>query len=446
MATADKEAAVRDLAHVSRSDRIGRLFGLELFGYQAAIADDPAPDVVTTCGRQVGKTETAGAIAADAFVCSNGYDVMVCAKWQETANETFRRAKAHLGTAGFGEGHPEIESWNKTELESVTGARLYSKTLKTAEGESGDNQRGKLPRVVIADESAIIEDSVFEQVIEPMFATHGADHEFYLFSTPRGRQGYHFEKHENDPEWSAHHIATPEGGVVDTEWVEGRKADVDELTWRQEYLGEFIDLGEVYIPRATYDGAATPHPDGPVEFLGVDIARQGTDRTVYLPMDGEGSVIEKAIAAEDVSDVPGIVDRIQSYASRHDTLQAVGIDENAVGGGVVDYAAMGLGGLIHPVKFTAKSKGQMYRKLKADLEQGAIAVPDADRSDSDHAVRLRDETVNLQFDYTANGNLKVGHAPGGRDDYADALAIVNWIRDKYADMSEREERSFASSF
>lgn len=430
MATVEQaEAEVRKLAQAPRSERVSRLFEFDPFEYQDRILDDRNSDVVVTCGRQVGKTETAGAVAADAFVCSNGYDVMVCAKWQETANETFRRAKQHLSRAGFGESHPEIESWNKTELESVTGARLYSKTLKTAEGEAGDNQRGKLPRVVIADESAIIEDSVFEQVIEPMFATHGDDHEFYLFSTPRGRQGYHFEKHENDPDWSSHHISTPEGGVVESEWVEGRKSDVDRLTWRQEYLGEFIDLGEVYIPRSTYDRATAPTPTGEVAYLGVDIARRGKDRTVYLPMTETGVVVEEYIQAEDISDIPGIVETIRSYDTRHDSLKVVGIDENAVGGGVVDYAAMGLGNVIHPVSFTTKSKGQMYRKLKADLEQQLVTVPDPNETDGDHAIRLRDETVNLQFDYTQNGNLKISHAPGGRDDYADALAIANWVRE-----------------
>lgn len=429
MSVEQAEAELRELASATRSERVGRLFGFEPFDYQAAILDDPNPDVVTTCGRQVGKTETAGAVAADAFVCSDGYDVMVCAKWQETANETFRRAKAHLANAGLGESHPEIASWNKTEIESQTGARLYSKTLKTAEGESGDNQRGKLPKVVIADESAIIDDSVFEQVIEPFFITHGDDHEFYLFSTPRGRQGYHFEKHENDPEWSEHHISTLEGNAADRQWVEDRKATVDELTWRQEYLGEFVDLGEVYITRDAYDANTTTSPAGPVEIIGVDVARKGKDRTVYVPMTADGTVVEDEIASEATSDIPGIVDRIQSYATRHDSLIAVGIDENAVGGGVVDYASMGLGKVIHPVTFTTKSKGQMYRKLKADLEAGALQLPDPDRTGAgDDTVRLRDETVNLQFDYTRNGNLQISHAPGAHDDYPDALAIANFVR------------------
>lgn len=428
----EREEEVRELAHGTRSARVERLFSFEPFDYQAAILDDDASDVVTTCGRQVGKTETGGAIAADAFVCSDGYDVLIAAKWQETANEMLRRAKAHLSRAGFGEPHPEIETWNKTEIESVTGARLYSRTLKVADGEMGDNQRGKRPRVVVIDESAIVDGEAITQVIRPMFLTHGDDHELYLFSTPRGKQGFHYEKHANDPDWSAHHVPTHDCPLIDDDYLASERASVDELTWQQEYLGEFIDLGEVYIPRATYeqcigDGASTLSG---ACYLGVDVARQGRDRTVYIGMDATGRVA--VLDAEDLSDIPGIVSRISTLHEQYD-FQAVGIDENAVGGGVVDFSAHEVDRAMHPIPFTTKNKSRMYRKLKADLESGELTVPSP--ATSEDADRLRTETVNLQYDYTKNGHLRVQHAPGGRDDYADAFAIANWVRENAIDDS-----------
>lgn len=420
----DAHAELRDLAHGRRSERVERLFGFSPFDYQRDILDDPSPDVVTTCGRQVGKTETGGGVAADAFVCSAGDDVAVFAKWQETADEMLRRAKKHLRNAGFGSDHPEIASWNKTSVESVTGARLYSKTLKVAEGEAGDNQRGKLPRVIIIDESALVSGEVIESVIRPMFLTHGDDHELYLFSTPRGKTGFHYEKHANDASWSAHHVPSAANPLIDDGYLAEERAGVEELTWQQEYLGEFIDLGEVYIPRSTYEQCQPAGEASTPAYLGVDVARKGDDRTVYVPMDEHGTVPGDLIEAEPLSDVPGIVSRIQTLHSQHD-FTGVGIDENAVGGGVVDYAGMGLGSVIRPVTFSTKAKSKMYRKLKADLEQQDLALPAAT---DENTERLRDETVNLQFDYTANGHLKVEHAPGGRDDYADSLAIANHVR------------------
>ena len=433
--SADADTVVSELATLSRSERIKHLFDWELWPYQADIADDPNPDVVVTCGRQVGKTETGGAIAAEAFVTSDGFDVMITAMWQDTANELFKRAKGHLKRGGLNEQHPHIETWNKTEIESVTGARLYSRTLSTQGADEGDKERGKLPRMVVIDESAIIDGTVIEKVIRPMFLTHGDDHELYALSTPRGKQGFHYEKHANDDDWSSHHVPSSASPKIDDGYLAAERESVDDITWRQEYLGEFVDLGEVYIPSDTYD-AATTDEFGTPAVLGVDVARRGSDRTVYVPLDTSGRVVASAIESETLSDIPGIVSRIQTLHDRHH-FQAVAIDENAVGGGVVDFASMNLGRVIVPVSFTTKSKSQMYRKLKADLERADVQVPDASVFESEHAQRLRDEVCNLQYDYTANGHLKVGHAPGGRDDYADALALANWIRTRVSDPRDR---------
>ena len=417
---------VHKLARMPRSERIKVLFDWELWDYQADIADDPNPDVVVNCGRQVGKTETGGAIAADAFVTSNGYDVMIAGKWQETADELFRRAKQHLERAGFHEGHRDIARWNRTEIESVTGARLYSKTLKTSGGDAGDSQRGKRPRVVVIDEAAIVESEPIEKVIKPMFLTHGDEHELFLLSTPRGKQGYHYEKFANDPEWSAHHVPSSKSPKIDDEYLEKERKSVDGITWRQEYLGEFVDLGEVYITAETYDACQGDFVPDTLEYLFVDVARQGSDRTVYMAMSANGTAVP--LDAEALSDIPGIVSRINTLHEEHQFL-SIGVDETAVGGGVIDLSSYGLSGILEPITFSLKSKSQMYRKLKADLERGDLTVPNGRETNADeHAVRMRDETVNLQYDYTANGHLKVGHAPGGRDDYADALAGVNWLR------------------
>jgi len=442
MSATEAKQELRQLAKADRSDRVKRLFNFDAFDYQAAILDDPSPDVVTTCGRQVGKTETGGALGADAFVCSDGHDIMFAAKWQETADEMLRRAKSHLANAGFGEDHPEIVTWNKTEVESITGARLYSKTLKVADGEAGDNQRGKLPRVVIIDESALILADVIEQVIRPMFLTHGDDHELYLFSTPRGKQGFHYEKHANDDAWSEHHVPSSASPLIDDDYLEAERESVDELTWRQEYLGEFIDLGEVYISRDAYRKCVTGGvPElGGQRYLGVDVARKGNDRTVYMGMDAAGNTVP--LDSESISDVKGIVDRIGTLHKTHQ-FQAVGIDENAVGGGVVDFAIFDVDDAMNPIPFSTKNKSQMYRKLKGDLESADLALPDP--ASSDHADRLRTETVNLQYDYTANGHLQVSHPPGGRDDYADALAIANWVRENAVKKTTRRRSGSSPS-
>lgn len=421
------ESEARRIAREGRSTRVREFFGFDPFDYQAAILDDPNSDVVTTCGRQVGKTETGGAIAADAFISSDGWDVMIAAKWQETADEMLRRAKSHLKNAGFGESHPEIESWNKTEVESSTGGRLYSKTLKVADGEAGDNQRGKLPRVVVLDESAIVDGEAIQQVIRPMFLTHGENHELYLFSTPRGKQGFHYEKHKNDDSWSSHHVPSSANPLIDDDYLADECESVDELTWKQEYLGQFIDLGEVYLPSNLVRPAIADSPpsraEGSRAWLGVDVARGGHDRTVYTAVDEKGSVF--LIASEDTSTMPGVVGRIKSLDARHD-FSGILIDENAVGGGVVDFSteAPKLEGKVEAVTFTTKTKQAMYQGLKKAFEAGEMQLPEHDR--------LIHELTSLQFDFTQHGKLRVHHPPGGHDDFPDSLALANHGRNTHS--------------
>jgi hypothetical protein len=87
----------------------------------------------------------------------------------------------------------------------------------------------------------------------------------------------------------------------------------------------------------------------------------------------------------------------------------------------------GLQDLVEGVKFTTQSKDTMYRNLKTHLEAGKLTIP----ADIDYYTKLEQETTGLAFDFTQNGYLKVSHPPGGHDDFADALAGANYMRDGY---------------
>jgi len=416
----------KDLVNEPRSERIEALFNRGLYDYQKAIADDENSNVVVTCGRQVGKTEVAGAIAGDALLFGEG-DVMVAARWQDTANETFRRMIEHFERSdipieGFG-----VEKDNRTEWELSNGRRAYSRNLDATGGlEEGDTERGKVPQTVIVDESAMFrEDKVFTEIIMPMFATFSGDHELYLFSTPRGRNNYHYEKHKQDDDWSSHHVPTSANPAVSEDWLQDRKAEVDGITWRQEYLGKFVQSGEdKYLDRddirrcvAPGDLNEAPSLQEEPTYLGVDVARKGDDRTVYIIMDEAGDVIRTE--HEDENKLTEVVARVRTLDARYH-FNEIRVDENAMGGGVVDFTEYDLGGKMRPTKFSRRQKQQMYQSLKKCIEEGELSFPENER--------LIHELSVLEYSYTPTGKLKVGHPPGEHDDYADALALANYAR------------------
>lgn len=435
-ATGDLTQTATELSQLPRSERIKRLFGLELFGYQAEIADAPESGVVVTCGRQVGKTEVGAAIALDGALFNPGEDVMVAALWQETADELFRRSKELVRQGPFTKEQLGVVRDNSRQWEFSHGGRIYSRSLNASSGsEYGDAQRGKLPKVVIVDESAVIHDRVFEEVIEPMFATHGDTHELYLFSTPRGKSGYHYRKHVYDDAWNAVHVPTSASPLVDEDWLERKQADIDQLTWKQEYCGEFVEEADAYLPHDIVDPCVRPDPESADTYdtdarrvLGVDVARQGRDRTVYYDLGTDG--VTRQVLSEDQSTIDGVVGRLTHLHEQND-YAVILVDENGLGGGVVDFGQAGLGRVVREFTFSTKGKQTLYQSLRKSLESGELVLPDDDR--------LIGELTSLQYDYTQHGYLKVSHPEGGHDDHPDALALANHARQRIERLTRRRQ-------
>jgi hypothetical protein len=402
----------------SRSRRVAAWFGFEPHDYQAVVLDDGAPELTWNAGRRSGKTVTAGAVPADWALTHGGEDALILAPYQETADEMFRETKEYLDSFGDA-GSVGIDTANEKTYELANGARVMSRTL----GTEGRQQRGKGPSCIVLDEAAVVDETTIRQVIRPMFATH--DHyEFWLTSTPNGQQGYFYEKHVHDDSVASYHNTTADNPLVGEEWLADERASVDDLTWRQEYMGEFLELGNAYLsgslvapcmPGRNDDVADPPaiatDPEIP-KWLGVDPARGGADRSVFTSVDALGRVFD--LQAWDQQTVPEAVGQIKTLDREHG-YEGILIDENAVGGGVVDFADEDLPN-VEPVVFSSKSKQAMYTNLKKCLEDEDLLLPNEDR--------LFYELTGLQYNYTKSGILRVEHPPGGHDDYPDSLALA----------------------
>lgn len=409
----DKEKLI-ELRDKPRSERLETLCDFGAFDYQEELLNKSAKVVKAAVkpGRQVGKTVTGGAIAADEGI--RGSDVMILAPYEDTGAEmmeAFRnhvsRAEERLSGTGFNVG---VETRNKTEWTFSNGGRVRMRTV----GTDGTQIRGKNPNVVLVDEAAYIKDSIFTEVIEPFFSTH-ENYQFYLFSTPAGKSGYFYEKVVQDDDWYSPHWPSEISPLITSEFLQDKKEQLDSITFAQEYLGEFVDEGDAFLPFDTVQPCiGEPELSGKV-WLGVDVARKGKDRTVYTARDENKNV--EILAAEDTSTIPGIIGRIKQLHQEY-TFEKVLVDENAVGGGVVDDEELNAMGIIQGVKFTTKSKHEMYNRLKTDFESQSLCIP--------QHRKLIDELTSLQFSVTQNGYYKVKHPDGGHDDFADSLALANW--------------------
>jgi len=406
-----------ELKDLPRSERIAKLFDFQPFPYQADLIDKADNnDVFKSAvkpGRQVGKTETGGAIAAERAL--SGHDVMILGPFEDTVSEMMEAARNHLeaceqkfANAGYELG---TEYRNKTDWKFQGNGRLRARTV----GSDGTQIRGKNPDVVLIDEDAYIKDSIHTEVIEPFFSTHKT-YEYYLFSTPAGKTGYFYEKVEQDESFFSPHWPSEISPLIDKDWLEQKRKELDGRTYQQEYLGEFVDEGEALFPHDVIQPlTADVSLSGP-KFLGVDIAREGSDRTVYTAIDETGSV--EILAAEETSTMDGVLGRIRDLHREH-TFETIVVEENSIGGGVVDFGR-DMADVMQPFKSTSKSKHQLYKRLQKDIEGEEITLP--------NNRRLIDELTSLEFEFTQHGYMKVSHPEGGHDDYPDSLAFANWGR------------------
>lgn len=446
--------AIADLYSRDRSERVPILFEFEPYTYQSDLLDYAGEQDTTQAavkpGRQVGKTVTGGLIAADEFV--KGSDVMILGPFEDTVNEMMEAFKSHIDTLqDFLNGSSvslTLETDNELEYESASGGRVRARTV----GSRGTQIRGKNPNVVLVDEAAYIKSSIFTEVIEPFFSTHDS-WQFYLFSTPAGKNGYFYDAVDgkNADEWFSPHWPSEISPLISDEFLEKKEQQLDSLTYAQEYLGEFVDEADSYLPfelvKPCVDADAHKTRTNP-RWLGVDPAEKGEDRMVITDIDNEGVVhniwskqtvtgpefvgLLKDLHTSDTAPEPDIGTR---------TLPPRGYEkiivESNMAGLATDIAQSDLGGVIMPVKSTRKSKGPMYKRLKRDLEAGELALP--------NYRRLINQTTSLQYSYTANGYLKLSHPPNGHDDYPDSLMLANAGRTGIAREYQAEQANQTNS-
>lgn len=420
-----------------RSKRVELLFGFEPTDYQAELLDRERSggrvEAAVKPGRQVGKTLTGAIIAADAVYQYPGEDILITAPFQETADEMFRETKNYFRQGPLTLKEYGVTKDNEQTWEFSHNGRILSRTLGQLSDES-PGQRGKNPVVVIVDEAHYTKDDIYTGTIEPFFITH-PEYEYYLFSTPRGKSGYFYEKVEHDDRWYSPHWPTRISPYAQQDFIDRKRAELDSQTFAQEYEGEFVEASDAYLPHGIVNPCIDHDPQRDSHaprFLGVDPARKGDDRLVIYDIDADGHWHN--IWAEEYTEGPQFVGQLTALQTGgaiptpdigtgrapNGGYADIAIEDNAVGGYGADFAEANLGRVVTAVTSSNKSKQAFYQRLKNDLESGNITLP--------NNRRLIDELTSLQYSYTQTGLLKIAHPPGGHDDYPDALMLANAAR------------------
>jgi hypothetical protein len=265
----------------------------------------------------------------------------------------------------------ESELW----VEMPNGARI-----RLFGADNPDSLRGAYWDGVVLDEVAQMKPEVWGEVIRPAL---GDREGWALFiGTPKGINLFseiYFQALDN-PEWLADMYRWDQTGALSDTEITAMRADMSPQQWRQEMECDFSSSGDNAlitldlvdsamkreIPEHSYQWAAT--------ILGVDVARQGADKTVIQRRQGLKCFPPIVMAQQDAM---AVADAVAGQALRYKPDGIFVDGSGGYGAGVIDrlrqlkvrVTEVQFGGKPQDERFVNK-RAEMWWRMREWLEQG----------------------------------------------------------------------------
>ena len=214
---------------------------------QQTIADCKSRFRVAVCGRRFGKTHL-----AVRELCRHARDpdrdvYYIAPSYRQAKQIVWRKLKNKLQDLRW------VKKVNETELAIVL---KNNSTISLKGADNPDSLRGVSLSFAVLDEFAFMSEETWTEVIRPALADQQG-HALFI-TTPTGKSNWAFRLFnmaETNSNWSSFTFSTLDGGNVTPEEVEAARADLDERTFRQEFLASF----ETYGSTIAYNFDRTRH-------------------------------------------------------------------------------------------------------------------------------------------------------------------------------------------
>ena len=289
---------------------------------------------------------------------------------------------------------------------------------KFSSAESGDTLRGDSLHMIVLDECAFIDESLWQEILRPMLSdTEG---KAILVSTPHGRNWfYHMWCRGQDPEYPEYEsfkFPTSSNPHIKKAEIAEAKHSLPADVFKQEYLAEFLESEGLVFKNvhACVDGELQDHPtSGKTYTLSWDPAKH-TDYSVCIVMDDE---IGRVVAFDRFRriDYSAQINIVAELARKWKAK--VIIDSTGVGDPILEQlkkANLNVEGY----HFTNTSKQQLIEHLAVLMERKEIRFPDI--------KVLINELMSYQYEITRAGNMKYNAPSSMHDDCVIALALAAW--------------------
>ncbi|MBI1833360.1 MAG: hypothetical protein HYR90_00895 [Candidatus Andersenbacteria bacterium] len=339
--------------------------------------------------------------------------------------------------------------WAKCSWADMFGATMLTTRLELSEkwyatGISTDEpdklQGIHAPHVlVIVDEAAGVEEGIFE-AIEGIISSEGA--KLLLIGNPTNLSGTFYNSFR-DPAYAQVHISANDvpnvrsganviPGLISREWVQEMKKQwgEDNPIYQARVLGDFPEQGaDTLIPlnkiEAAVDRKIAEDEKGAITAIGADIARYGTDKTVFVARRGN-TVVE--IQKHSMKDTMETVGLLYAFMRKHD-FPTTRIDEIGVGAGVLDrlremkgvrVEGINVGATARDTDQFRNKRAELYWKLREKFMDDQIAIPDD--------TELMSQLARIKYKFSSTGvqmesKDEMRKRGLGSPDVADALTL-----------------------
>lgn len=225
-------------------------------------------------------------------------------------------------------------------------------------------------------------------------------------------------------------------GILEEEEVLQAKKDLPDKIFKALYEAEASeDEGQLVNNESILKLFSNTHIESGIKYITADIARLGKDKTVINVWDGF-RVIE--IKEYDISRIDFIVNEIKALQQKYNVNDNnVIVDEDGVGGGVVDY--LKCNGFVNnsvPIKVNglkdnfASLKDQCYYYLAEKINRNEIYVDCSEKistllMEEIEMIRLPKEIDTSRIRLMSKDDIKkkIGRSP----DYSDSLMMRMWF-------------------
>ena len=229
---------------------------------QREILDSPARFKIIAAGRRFGKSYASIAALAQNARFPNKKCLYIAPSYRMGKQIIWDDLKAMLREKKW------IRKVNESEL---TITLINGSQIMIRSADNPDSIRGIGVDFVVIDEAADIPklNDTWKAVIRPTLSDREGS--AMIIGSPKGRNFFYDMWNTIDPAWQSWQFTTLQGGNVSEEELESAKRDLDEKTFKQEYMAEWVDFSGLIYDNLHEDNLSSlDRPPGYVLEIGID--------------------------------------------------------------------------------------------------------------------------------------------------------------------------------